>query len=43
MSGEVDVLCPLLLMLQVDHVSGSEVHVVNVSVRDVGRRDDFLS
>ena len=36
MSGQIDVLRPLLLMLQVYHVSRSEVHVMNVTVRDVG-------
>ena len=41
--GQIDILCSLLLMLQVDHVSRSEVHVVNVSIRDVGRRDNFLA
>ena len=43
MSRKVDVLCSLLLMLQVYDVSRSEVHIVNVPVCDVGRRDDFLT
>ena len=43
MPGQIDILCSLLLMLQVDYVSRSEVHVVNVTVRDVGRRDNFLA
>ena len=30
-------------MLQVYHVSRSEVHVVHVAIRDIGRRDDFLA
>ena len=43
MSRQIDVLRSLLLVLQVYHVSRGEVHVMNVAVCDVSRRDDFLA
>ena len=43
MSSEVHVVASLLLVLQIDDIAGSEVHVVDVSVGDVLRRYDLLA
>ena len=43
MSSEVHVVASLLLVLQIDDIAGSEVHVVDVPIRNISRRYDFLT